>query len=254
MSYKILVCIPARFHSSRLPGKPLLEINNKTIIRHVYDNVSKIKYEKEIVILTDDKRIKTEVDSFAEGVCHIIEEKCINGTERIIHFLNKNVEYNDYNMIVNVQGDEPFIDIENIHSAINNYVIKNQEDKNVVCSTLYYSSYNTMEITSKSKVKIVLDKNNNIMYGSRNVIPASKYYNISENIAYNFHIGLFVFNREYLVNQFSLEDTVNQLSEDIEWLKIIEQGYKINAAYVNSHESGIDTSQDYTYLKNKYER
>jgi 3-deoxy-manno-octulosonate cytidylyltransferase (CMP-KDO synthetase) len=254
MSYKILVCIPARFHSSRLPGKPLLEINNKTIIHHVYDNVCKIKYEKEIVILTDDKRIKTEVDTFAEGICHIIEEECINGTDRIIHFLNQNIEYNDYNMIVNVQGDEPFIDIENIHYAINNYVIKNQEDKNVVCSTIYYNTFNNMEIMSKSRVKLVLDKKNNIMYGSRTVIPSNKNYNINENICYNIHIGLFVFNRDYLVNKFSLEDTPNQLSEDIEWLKIIEQGYKINAIYVNEHEIGIDTSQDYIYLKDKYER
>ena len=86
---RLLICIPARYNSTRLPGKPLLKINNKTIINHVYDNVRKLKCSNEIVVLTDDERIKKEVNSFG-GNCEIIDEECLNGTDRIILYL-KNI-------------------------------------------------------------------------------------------------------------------------------------------------------------------
>ena len=118
---KIYLFIPARYNSSRLPGKPLLKINNKTIINHVYENVIKIKNIDNIVILTDDIRIKEECNSF-NSRCEIINEECLNGTDRIIKYLQKN-NITD-GIIVNVQGDEPFIKSENIEMAINNFIDK----------------------------------------------------------------------------------------------------------------------------------
>ena len=109
---KIIVCIPARYKSTRLPGKPLLKINNKTIINHVYDNVRKLNNIDKIIVLTDDDRIKDEVESFG-GNCCIITDECLNGTDRIITYLKKN-NITNYDIILNVQGDEPFINPKHI--------------------------------------------------------------------------------------------------------------------------------------------
>ena len=118
---KILCCIPARYNSSRLPGKPLLKINNKTIINRVYEKAQKTVVN-EIIVLTDDKRIYNEVLSFG-GNCVIINKECLNGTERIINYL-KNINNNEYNIIVNIQGDEPFINPNVINQTIKNFTEK----------------------------------------------------------------------------------------------------------------------------------
>lgn len=251
MSNKILFCIPARLKSTRLPEKPLLKINGKSIIHHVYDRVQEVKYDKEIVILTDDIKIKNEVDTFAPNTCHIITEECLNGTDRIIKYLQQNT--NTSQIIVNVQGDEPFIDPSNIEHAIKNYFLQKTVNQDLVCSTIYFHTFSNIDIMCKSRVKLVLDNQNNIMYGSRNVIPTTKGHTLNDLLPYKIHIGLFVFDKDYLVNQYYLEDTINQLCEDIEWLKILEQGKKINATEVLEHEIGVDTYEDYLYLKDKYE-
>jgi len=252
---RILVCIPARYNSTRLPGKPLLKINNKTIINHVYDNVRKLKCANEIIVLTDDERIKTEVNSFG-GNCEIINEECLNGTDRIITYL-KNIFMEENVLtknlvIVNVQGDEPFIDHNNIQLAIDNYLKKKPFDNNLVCSTLYYKTQEQSSIRSKSRGKAVLDLNDNIMYCSRNIIPSGKNDVLIPKHNYNIHIGIFVFDSEYLLNNYYKNNTPLQLCEDIEWMKIMEQGYKINAVEVKDHEIGVDTIQDYHYLQEKY--
>lgn len=246
----IYLFIPARFNSSRLPGKPLLKINNKTIINHVYDNVSKIKNVDNIVILTDDNRIKNECNNFG-AECEIITEDCLNGTDRIIKYLKKN-NIND-GIIVNVQGDEPFILSDNIEKAINNFIEKRKNDENMVCSSLYYETQNIHEIKSRSRGKIVLDKDNNVMYCSRNVIPSSKTNELIPGYKYKIHVGIFVFDCNYLLNNYTTENTELQLCEDIEWMKILEQGYIMNCVEIDNHEIGVDTIDDYNYLKKKYE-
>ena len=241
---KILCCIPARYESKRLPGKPLLKINNKTIINLVYEKALQTKLD-DIVILTDDKRIYDEVISFG-GNCVIITEECLNGTDRIIKYLEK-IDNNQYDIIVNLQGDEPFID-----PNVVNEIIDNQIEKKPECSTVCFKTNNKEEILSKSRGKAVVDNFNNIIYCSRNVIPTNKNENIIENHLYNIHVGIFVYDKKYLLNHFNKENTKNQLLEDIEWLKIIEQGYKINTIFSEELERGIDTIEDYNYLKNKY--
>ena len=100
---KILCVIPARYQSTRLPGKPLLKINEKTIIQHVYEKAQQTMVD-EIVVLTDDKRIYDEVNSFG-GHCAIITEECLNGTERIIKYL-ETIDHTEYKVVVNIQGDD----------------------------------------------------------------------------------------------------------------------------------------------------
>lgn len=241
---KTLCCIPARYNSSRLPGKPLLKINDKTIIQHVYEK-AKLTNVDVIVVLTDDERIYNEVTSFG-GKCVIITEDCLNGTERIISYL-KSIDHSNYDIIVNIQGDEPFIKPNVIDQAIDNYL-----DKNPACSTICFKTTCKEEILSKSRGKSITDNFNNILYCSRNVIPSNKTENIISNHQYNIHVGIFVYNKDYLLNHFTQPNTPNQLLEDIEWLKIIEQGFKVNTIFSEEMERGVDTLEDYEYLINKY--
>lgn len=246
INLKILCCIPARYESSRLPGKPLLKINNKTIINLVYEQVLKTNISN-IIVLTDDERIYDEVISFG-GNCAMIEEECLNGTERIINYLKK-IDNSKYDIIINVQGDEPFIEPEVINNVINKFI-----EKKPTCSTVCYKTNDANEIILKSRGKTIVDKNNNILYCSRNVIPTNKNENIITNYMYNIHVGIFVYDKNYLLNEYMNENTPYQLTEDIEWLKIIEQGFKINTIFSEKLERGIDTKEDYEYLLNKYQK
>ena len=250
---KIICCIPARYGSSRLCGKPLFEINGKPIIQHVYERVSQVELLNDIIVLTDDERI-ADVIYKINGNVAIIKNDCLNGTDRICYYLDT-IDYID-TIIVNVQGDEPFIEPENIKLAINNYIERKKIDTKMVCSTLHYESNDENAIRSHSRGKMVLDLENNIMYCSRNPIPSSKstelVYNNGELIKYNLHIGVFVFDSEYLMKYYRNKNTPLQLTEDIEWMKIMEQGFHINSVLTYNHEIGVDTIDDYNYLKNKY--
>ena len=241
--------IPARYESTRLSGKPLLKINNKTIIRLVYEKVKQCKLIDTIIVLTDDYRINDEVNSWG-GICYITED-CLNGTERIVNFIKK-MDYK-CDIIVNVQGDEPFINPNNIDKCIENFIKKT--NANVKCSTLHYVFNDKKNIEKRSNGKLILDKFNNIMYGSRNVIPGCKNNNFNGKTLYYGHIGIFAFEKDYLLNYYLDGNSLYQLSEDIEWLKILEDGYRINSVLVDAktHEIGVDTIEDYNYLKTKYQ-
>ena len=243
-----ICCIPSRYQSTRLPGKPLLKINNKTIIELVYLQVKKCKYIDDIIILTDSDKIKTEVELFG-GNCEIVTEECLNGTERIVKYLKTN--NNKYEYIINVQGDEPFIDPDSIDKCILNFK-NNKSDSRLKCSTLHYKFKNPELVFKRSCGKLVLDKYNNILYCSRNIIPGFKkdYYN--DNYTYYGHIGIFVYDTEYLLTEYLDSNTSYQLAEDIEWMKILEDSYRINSVLVDNHEIGVDTEDDYKYLINKY--
>lgn len=257
---KIIICIPARYASTRLPGKPLLKINNKSIINLVHDRVQQLyNYdfgEHELfktVILTEDNRIYDEVNSFG-GECCIINEFCVNGTDRVIYYLKNNYTEEEINdmIVVNVQGDEPFINPDNIIVAIKNYINRLNDNK-MVCSTIHYDTRDEEEIKLKSRGKMVMDNDNNIIYCSRNVIPSCKKHLIIPDFDYSIHIGVFVFRASYLLNHYYNNNTRLQLAEDIEWMKIMEQGFKINSVCVKEQECGIDTMDDYNYLLSKYQ-
>jgi 3-deoxy-manno-octulosonate cytidylyltransferase (CMP-KDO synthetase) len=241
---KILCCIPARYASTRLPGKPLLKLGDKTIIEHVYSQAKKTMVD-EIIVLTDNQEIYNEVTEFG-GKCFITMEDVLNGTERIVNYL-KSVDHSKFDIIVNLQGDEPFISPEVVNKVIENYIINKP-----TCSTVCYKTNDVNEITSRSRGKVVTNKENDIMYCSRNVIPSCKDSVVIPNHTYNIHVGIFVFNKNYLLNEYNLENTKNQLFEDIEWLKIIEQGKVVNTIFTEKLERGVDTTEDYEYLKEKY--
>lgn len=247
----IIALIPARFHSSRLPGKPLLKFGEDTMIQKVYKQTIKSKLIKKAYVLTDDERIKESVEEI-NGSCILIKDECLNGTERICIALNRYKHFfENCELIVNVQGDEPFINPEHIDLAINKLLLS-QNDK-VVCSTLHYQITNPDELNNTSIGKIILDKNSEVIYCSRSCIPANKDKNCNLlNCNYYAHIGLFVFKINYLKNEYNKENTPLQLEEDIEWLKIIEQGFRLVSSCVKDYEIGVNLPEDYQYLITKY--
>ena len=247
--HNICCIIPARYGSSRLDGKPLLKINNKTIIQHTYERTIKSKYLNinNVFIATDDDRIINQLSNFNAKYIKVTDE-CLNGTERICYALKKINE--NYDIIVNVQGDEPFINPKNIDICIDNYLQK--KDDNMVCSTIHFNIIDPKMLIDRGIGKLILDNHNNIMYCSRSMIPHTKSGIPQYNNIYHGHIGIFVFNREYLNDYLTSPNTPAQISEDIEWLKIIEMGYKVNSCLVDDYEIGINTPEDYKYLLNKY--
>lgn len=246
----IIGLIPARYESSRLPGKPLLQFGSHTMIQKVYLQSIQSKYINAVYVITDDERIKTNIEEIGGNVLMITDE-CLNGTERICLAINKYTQlFVNTTYIVNIQGDEPFINPIHIDVAIEKMLHKNN---NIKCSTLHYIIDKKGDLQNTSIGKLVLDKNNIILYCSRNCIPSNKnkIYDLSKNNYYG-HIGLFVFDINYLKDKYMNENTPLQLEEDIEWLKIIEQGYEIISSCVNDYEIGVNLLEDYNYLINKY--
>ena len=249
----IIALIPARYQSSRLPGKPLLKFGDENMIQKVYKQTIKSKLIDKAYVLTDDERIKDSIEEI-DGRCLIVKDDCLNGTERICIALNRYIHlFSEADYIVNVQGDEPFINPEHIDIAINKILKVKLKNSNIRCSTLHFKIDKIEDLHNKSVGKLVLDKNDNIMYCSRNCIPSNKKgeYDLKK-CTYFGHIGLFVFDKEYLLNSYMGENTMLQLEEDIEWLKILEQGYRITSSCVDSYEIGVNLPEDYQYLLDKY--
>ena len=253
----IIALIPARYQSSRLPGKPLLKFGNKTMIQKVYQQTIKSKLINKTYVLTDDIRVKESVEEI-KGNCLMIKEECLNGTERICIAINKFPElFQDVEYIVNVQGDEPYINPDHIDIAINKMIQSKKlliKNSNVKCSTLHYKIDKEEELFNSSIGKLVLNSNDEIMYCSRNCIPSNKSNKPNlQNCNYYAHIGLFVFEFDYLKNKYyNNPNTPLQLEEDIEWLKLLEQGHIIVSSCVDNYEIGVNLPQDYNYLLQKY--
>lgn len=247
---RIVALIPSRYESSRLPGKPLIKFGNNTMIQLTYLQTKKSKLIDDIFVLTDDNRIKNNIEEINGNVL-MVHEKCQNGTDRICKALDKyNSILDKYDIIINVQGDEPFIDPNNIDLAIKKFT--QIKDNNCKCSTLHYKIKKNSKLNDPSIVKLVLSNKNYILYGSRNCIPSNKDKNHDvEKFNYFAHIGLFVYDRKYL-QEFKKTNTQLQLEEELEWLKILEQGYQIISTLVDNYEIGVNTYQEYKYLLNKY--
>ena len=253
----IVALIPARYQSSRLPGKPLLKFGNETMIQKVYKQTIKSKLINKTFVLTDDNRVKESVEEI-NGNCLMINEECLNGTERICIAINKFPElFKNVKYIVNVQGDEPFINPNHIDIAIEKMVKVKKlliQNSNIKCSTLHYKIDKEEDLFNMSIGKLALNLNDEVMYCSRNYIPANKYNKPNlQTCNYYAHIGLFVFDIDYLKNHYYKKpNTPLQLEEDIEWLKLLEQGNRIVSSCVDDYEIGVNLPEDYQYLLQKY--
>lgn len=241
---KIAAVIPARYLSSRLPGKPLMQIKGKPMIQRVYEQSLKSKLINEVIVATDDKRIFNCVKDFG-GNAVMTSSKHESGTDRICEAVKKI----NCGIVVNIQGDEPYIDPRNIDNAITPLL----KDKKLNVSTLAVRINDIAELLDENKVKVVFDKNNFALYFSRSFIPYDMKHNpiqrwaLSENIYYK-HIGLYVFRKDYLMKFCKMKKSYLEKMEKLEQLRILENGDRVKVIITKKDSFSIDTKSDLVFI------
>ncbi len=244
MSIKILGIIPARYESTRLPGKLLLPIFGKTLIQRTFENACQSKVLDKLLIATDDERIFKHVKEFG-GHPIMTSLDCPTGTDRLAEVLHKDPQWQQVQAVVNIQGDEPCVDVQAIDQAVKLLM----DDPIASMATLITPLNNKEEALSSSIVKCIKDTNNNALYFSRNLIPSNKKHGFNPLANYYRHIGLYVYRPEFLLHYQKLPSTPLQLEEDLEQLKILEHGYRIKVAMTNHESIGIDIPEDIQKLE-----
>lgn len=238
MTKKTAIIIPARYGSSRLEGKPLIEVNGKPIIQWVYEKAQQSKLADIIIVATDDERIFNAVKAFGGNVeMTSVNHKC--GSDRIREVAERHPEIS---YIVNLQGDEPLIKPESIDAVARNV----QEDDKADISTLIRVLKDEEEINNPNLVKCVIDNNGYALYFSRSKIPYERNTGIA---TFYGHLGIYGYKREALIKMTSLPQTPLEKTESLEQLRALENGMKIKTSIVNFVPVGIDTKEDLEKFK-----
>jgi 3-deoxy-manno-octulosonate cytidylyltransferase (CMP-KDO synthetase) len=242
---KLCVIIPARYKSKRLPGKPLLKIKKKELLLLTYEKIRKIFKEKDIYIFSESKLIKNH---FKEKIKNIFISKGSfrNGTERAAYGVKKIKA--TYKAALIVSCDNPYISKESIKRCISAY--KSIKNDNSYCgSTIHVKNYDKVIFNSKNIAKVALNKKSDIIYLTRSPIPK---YLIKKRFFYTHH-GPVCLKISLLKKYLLMKNTPFQLAEDNEWLKFIENGYKIKSFLVKKILPEVNTSKDLQfYRNNKY--
>jgi 3-deoxy-manno-octulosonate cytidylyltransferase (CMP-KDO synthetase) len=265
---KILIVVPARYGSTRLPGKPLLCGTGKPLIQHVYERVARIRLPARIVVATDDERIFSAVVEFG-GQAVMTSRDCRSGTDRAFEVAQAEPAAE---LIVNVQGDEPEIDPRNVETLIALLRMEERAARSADIATLACPFADRTEFADPAKVKVVLVGKKRMrvasakcfgdaMYFSRAMIPhvvddtragASASRRVPAGV-YR-HLGLYAFRRQALF-AFALDrETELEKSEKLEQLRALENGMRIRVGVVRHAPGGIDTPQDYAAFVNRCRR
>jgi len=228
--------IPARFRSSRFPGKVLAVISSKTMLQHVYERASQARYLSSTIIATDDVRVHTVAKSFGARVVMTSPEHR-SGTDRVAEAASaENAE-----IIVNIQGDEPLID----PAAIDTAILPLVHDRDVAMATLKKRIEDPREITDPNVVKVVTDRAGDAIYFSRCPIPYVRQDPGAPLGTPHFkHIGLYVYRREFLLGYSSLPVGPLEQAERLEQLRAIENGFRIRVVETEYESIGVDTPED----------
>lgn len=238
---KYVAIIPARYASTRFPGKPLAMLGGKTVIQRVYEQVS--KQMDAAWVATDDSRIFDHVQSWGGNVV-MTSTSHRSGTDRIEEAMEKIEQMGEsYDVVVNVQGDEPFIQPEQIES-----VCKCFDDADTQIATLGIRfGENIDAINNPNSPKIVVDNKGFAMYFSRSVIPFIRGKQMEEWAqAFPFmkHIGMYAYRREVLRQVTSLPQSSLEIAESLEQLRWLQNGYRIKVGETMTETIGIDTPED----------
>lgn len=235
----VVAILPARYGSTRFPGKPLVMIKGKSLIQRTYENVKKCNLLNEIIIATDDERIYTHAQSFGAKVV-MTPVECPTGSDRLAHVLRHNKSLKQADVIVNVQGDEPCMDPQIITDVVEILL----KDRKAVMSTAVTPIRSEEEAFNPSEVKCVLDKDQNVLYFSRTLIPGSLTLKFNRETLYYKHLGIYGYRPKFLLKYAKMAMTPLQKAEDLEQLKVLENGYKIKAAIASSLIYGVNTPED----------
>lgn len=232
---RILGVIPARFASSRFPGKPLAVIAGKSMLQHVYERASMARYLTKIVIATDDERIHAEARRFGGNVRHTRADHA-SGTDRAAEVASAE----QCSLVVNIQGDEPLIDPNAIDAAILSLV----DEPDIPMGTLKKRIEQVAEFTNPNVVKVVTDSAGNAVYFSRSPIPYARDEVERDAVPRFKHIGLYVYQREFLLSYSDLPVGPLETAERLEQLRAIENGFTIRVVETEYDSLGVDTPED----------
>ena len=236
---KAIGIIPARYQSVRLPGKPLLEIGGKPMILWVAQNASRSKRLQRIIVATDDERIQNCISS--AGIESLITPIDLSsGTDRVAFVAR---EF-DVDIIVNIQGDEPFIDPDAIDACADLLI----DDPNAMMGTLVKRLTTQKAYSNPDVVKVVTDLNHHAMYFSRSPIPhirggLSEPTNRNDPVVYE-HIGVYSFRKTFLLDYASWKPTALEKTESLEQLRALERGYQIKVVETEYESLSVDTEAD----------
>ena len=228
--------IPARYQSSRFPGKPLAVMAGKTLIQHTYENAKQSGCFDELIVATDDERIFKHVEEFGGRVVMTSVEH-LNGTDRLTEALILCPDVQDASLVVNIQGDEPCVEAGIFKKLIELL----QTDSEAVMATVVTPVSELVEMQDPSIVKCVFDLHGNALYFSRAEIPGV--FAGTAKTVYR-HIGIYAFRPDFLLRYGQLPATPLQLSESLEQLKVLEHGYRIKIAVVSGESPGVNTPED----------
>ena len=234
---KVLGVIPARYASTRFPGKPLVMIAGKPMIVRTYLQAKKATQLDALVVATDDERIRDAIVK-AGGDVVMTDEAIPNGTERCAHACERTA--GEYDIVVNIQGDEPLIEPEIIDEVV--LALKNAPRECVYSTPVTPLKHE--EVKMQGRVKCITDVNGYAIYFSRGMLPNNKKGEVDTSFDYWLHLGLQCYDREFLKLFPKMPATPMQMQEDLEQLKVIENGYKIKVIRVNHCAHGVDEPED----------
>ncbi|WP_456098950.1 3-deoxy-manno-octulosonate cytidylyltransferase [Prevotella jejuni] len=234
---KFIGIIPARYSSSRFPGKPLAILGGKPVIEHVYRQVSSVM--EDVFVATDDQRIYDAVEAFG-GKAIMTRSDHKSGTDRICEALEK--VGGSFDVVINIQGDEPFIQKSQLETVMQCF-----DDPRTQIATLGKPFESMEAVENPNSPKIVLDNDGYALYFSRSVIPfvrGKEHEEWLSHFPYLKHIGLYAYRTEVLREVSKLPQSTLELAESLEQLRWLQNGYKIKVGLTNVETIGIDTPED----------
>jgi 3-deoxy-manno-octulosonate cytidylyltransferase (CMP-KDO synthetase) len=245
-SVQIVGIIPARFQSTRFPGKPLATIHGKPMIQHVYERARQASRMDRLMVATDDSRIAEAVQAFG-GECMLTTGEYASGTDRVAAVC-RTLGLSDEDIAVNIQGDEPLLQPSMIHLLIDSLM----DCPDCAMATLGFESHDEKEFFDPNVVKLVLDRNKRALYFSRSPIPCSR--DSAEGFIFFLkHLGFYAYRNGFLQAFTRLSQGILERLEKLEQLRALEHGYSIGVGISPVDTLGVDTPADLDHLLSIWE-
>ena len=232
---KIIAVIPARYQASRFPGKLMQKLGKTTVISHTYQNVVATGLFSEVLVATDSDAIQNEIEKLGGLVFRSLKEHAC-GSDRIAEA----VLQNNADIVVNIQGDEPFLNEPSLKALLN--IFRDDVEKQIDLASLMTPLAAKEEIENPNNVKVIVDQQNCALYFSRSPIPYYRSTDLPQN--YYKHLGVYAFRREALIHFSTSEMTPLEQAEKIECIRYLEQGKKMKMVVTHQTAIGIDTPDD----------
>jgi 3-deoxy-manno-octulosonate cytidylyltransferase (CMP-KDO synthetase) len=241
---KILGVIPARYASTRFPGKVLAQISSKSMLQHVYERASQARYLTNTIIATDDDRVVQAARRFG-AIVRLTHSDHLSGTDRVAEIASGE----NADIVVNIQGDEPLIDPAAIDAAI----LPLAHEPEIVMATLKKKIEDPREVGDPNVVKVVTDRAGDAIYFSRCPIPFIRDGSAGATGVHFKHVGLYVYRRDFLLQYSLLPVGPLEQAEKLEQLRALENGFRIRVVETEYESLGVDTPEDLERVSRLFE-